>query len=136
MSLINKRYANYYNTKNCLTGHVFEKRYYDKLIDSPKGLLEVSRYIHLNPVDAKMVRFPHHYRWSSYLYYSKKLPIQHDFVNLHPILDLFQGSDGREKGEVLQVCVRGKRCRGTKGDDIVVDFYARKVSQANEHKGY
>ena len=28
MSLINKRYANYYNTRYRLTGHVFEKRFY------------------------------------------------------------------------------------------------------------
>jgi len=46
MAFINKRYANYYNTKYCLTGHVFEKRYYDKVIEDKEGMLEVSRYIH------------------------------------------------------------------------------------------
>ncbi len=43
MSQINKRYANYYNTKYRITGHVFEKRFYDKLIDDKVGMLEVSR---------------------------------------------------------------------------------------------
>ncbi|WP_230459066.1 transposase [Terrilactibacillus tamarindi] len=55
MSLINKHHANYYNTRYHLTGHVFEKRYYDNMIDSGTGMLEVSRYIHLNPVQAGMV---------------------------------------------------------------------------------
>lgn len=32
-------------------------------------LLEVSRYIHLNPVEANMVRSPKDYRWSSYRSY-------------------------------------------------------------------
>ncbi|WP_174614748.1 transposase [Virgibacillus ihumii] len=61
MSLINKRYADYYNTKNRITGHVFEKRYYDKLIGTKQGMLEVSRYIHLNPVDADMVNHAQNY---------------------------------------------------------------------------
>nr|WP_306807537.1 transposase [Cytobacillus gottheilii] len=46
MSLVNKRYATYYNTKYNLTGHVFEKRYYDKIITNKQGMLEVSKYIH------------------------------------------------------------------------------------------
>lgn len=69
MSLINKCYADYYNTKNNLTGHVFEKRYYDKVIPYKQGMLEVSRYIDLNPVEAKMVAKPEAYRWGSYHYY-------------------------------------------------------------------
>jgi hypothetical protein len=34
---MNKRYANYYNTRYRLTGHVFEKRYYGKWIDNDSG---------------------------------------------------------------------------------------------------
>ncbi len=69
MSLLNKRYANYYNTRYRLTGHVYEKRYYSKIVDSKEGMLEVSRYIHLNPVEARMVRAPEQYPWSSYHYF-------------------------------------------------------------------
>ncbi|AGK55906.1 REP-associated tyrosine transposase [Bacillus sp. 1NLA3E] len=66
MAFINKRYANYYNTKYRITGHVFEKRFYDSIIEDKEGMLEVSRYIHLNPVEAKMVKKPENYPWSSY----------------------------------------------------------------------
>jgi putative transposase len=93
MSLINKRYANYYNTRYRLTGHVFEKRYYDKVIDSVTGMLEVSRYIHLNPCDAGMVRRPGEYKWSSYRFYIRNghTSIPH-FMNINVLLDYFTGS--------------------------------------------
>ncbi len=32
-----------------MCGHVFEKQFYDKMIEGKEGMLEVSRYIHLNP---------------------------------------------------------------------------------------
>ncbi|MGY0691388.1 REP-associated tyrosine transposase [Virgibacillus sp. FSP13] len=92
MSLINKRYANYYNTKYRLTGHVFEKRYYDKMIDSNIGMLEVSRYIHLNPVKAGMVVQAERYRWSSYRYYLHTS--SHKPLNMNVILDSFSGNQG------------------------------------------
>lgn len=91
MSLINKRYADYYNTKNRLSGHVFEKRYYDKIIPSNKGVLKVSKYIHLNPVVAKMVEKPEMYEWSSYRYYLHTL--SYSQLNMGVILDCFSGNE-------------------------------------------
>ncbi|SDQ20304.1 REP-associated tyrosine transposase [Virgibacillus salinus] len=97
MSLLNKRYADYYNTKNSITGHVFEKRYFDKIIYSNEDMLEISRYIHLNPLKAGMVKTPESYRWSSYRYYlyTKKSAL----LNSDVILDSFSGSvtEKREK---------------------------------------
>ncbi|GAA0432135.1 hypothetical protein GCM10008983_05890 [Lentibacillus halophilus] len=95
MSLINKRYADYYNTKNRITGHVFEKRYYDKVIASKQGMLEVSRYIHLNPVDANMVRQPQSYPWSSYRYYMHTS--RHPLLNMAIILDYFSGDEWEKR---------------------------------------
>ncbi|WP_186579994.1 transposase [Aquibacillus kalidii] len=69
MAIINKRYANYYNSKYELTGHVFEKRFFDKIISDELGMLEVSRYIHLNPVVAGVVDRPEDYYWSSYRFF-------------------------------------------------------------------
>ena len=96
MGLINKRYANYYNTKYRLTGHVFEKRFYDKLIDDKEGMLEISRYIHLNPVAAKMVKQPEHYPWSSYRFYDNPPSIPFGFINIEKILDYYEGT-GQER---------------------------------------
>ncbi|WP_108668971.1 transposase [Peribacillus acanthi] len=74
MAFINKRYANYYNTKYKLTGHVFEKRYFSDPIEDRKGMFEVSRYIHLNPCRANIVTIPSTYEWSSYSMYTELSP--------------------------------------------------------------
>ena len=59
-------YASNYNIKYKLTGHLFENRYTACLIEDERYFLEVSRYIHLNPVKAQMVRSPLDYEYSSY----------------------------------------------------------------------
>lgn len=59
-------YAANYNIKYKLTGHVFENRYTAQIIEDERYFLEVSRYIHLNPVKAQMVRSPLDYEYSSY----------------------------------------------------------------------
>src|SRR6185295_6439746 len=48
------------------TGHLFEKRYYPVLVDTDAYLLELLRYVHLNPVRARIVLDPSTYPWSSH----------------------------------------------------------------------
>lgn len=62
-------YAKYYNKKYNYIGHLFQDRYYSELIENDAQMLEASRYIHLNPVRAKMVEKPDIYQWSSYSMY-------------------------------------------------------------------
>lgn len=59
-------YAEEYNYRHHYTGHLFEGRYTAQLIEDETYFLEASRYIHLNPVKAKMVREPLDYEYSSY----------------------------------------------------------------------
>ncbi len=59
-------YAEEYNHRHHYTGHLFEGRYTACLIKDDRYFLEVSRYIHLNPVKAQMVREPLAYKYSSY----------------------------------------------------------------------
>jgi putative transposase len=63
---INSTYTGYFNRKYDRVGHLFQGRYKGILIDRESYLLEVSRYVHLNPVRAKMVEMPEEYEWSSY----------------------------------------------------------------------
>lgn len=69
MKKLNSRYAIYFNKRHRFVGHVFQGRYGAELIGSKNYQLEVNRYIHLNPVEAKMVVSPEKYRWSSYSAY-------------------------------------------------------------------
>jgi hypothetical protein len=50
-------------------GHLFQGRYKAILCDKDNYLLELSRYLHLNPVRAKVVKDPGEYHWSSYAAY-------------------------------------------------------------------
>ena len=60
------KYAMYYNHRHSYKGHVFEDRYKSCLVETDEYFLQTSRYIHLNPVKAKMTEHPEDYKWSSY----------------------------------------------------------------------
>jgi REP element-mobilizing transposase RayT len=48
-------YAQYFNRRHRRTGHLFENRYKSILCDEDNYLLALIRYIHLNPIRAKIV---------------------------------------------------------------------------------
>ncbi|MBM4043421.1 MAG: hypothetical protein FJ290_33455 [Planctomycetes bacterium] len=59
-------YAGYFNRRHERSGHVFQGRFKAVLVEGQGHWLEVSRYVHLNPVRAGLVRRPEDWRWSSY----------------------------------------------------------------------
>nr|WP_231480036.1 transposase [Rossellomorea vietnamensis] len=63
---IHSNYAKYFNKRYDYIGHVFQDRYYAKLIKNWKQMLDTSSYIHLNPVRSRCVNIPEDYIWSSY----------------------------------------------------------------------
>jgi putative transposase len=65
-------YATYFNNRRKLSGHLFQGRYKAILIDEKRYLAELSRYLHLHPVKARLVRKPEEYQQSSYLAYILK----------------------------------------------------------------
>ncbi|MBC7194547.1 MAG: transposase [Caldisericia bacterium] len=69
MKILNFRYSLYYNFKYFRKGHLFSDRFKSYYINNEGYLLNVSRYIHLNPVEANIISNPEGYRWSSYIYY-------------------------------------------------------------------
>ena len=70
MQHINGAYTTYFNTKRERSGHLFQGRYKAILVEADEYAKELSRYIHLNPVRAAMVKTPEEYRWSSCQYYT------------------------------------------------------------------
>ncbi len=66
MQNINTSYTVYANKRHRRAGHLFQGRYKAFIVDKESYLLELGRYIHLNPVRAGIVRRPGDYRWSSY----------------------------------------------------------------------
>lgn len=69
MHFISGSYTTYFNKKRNRSGHLFQGRYKAILIDRDSYLLELSRYIHLNPVKTHIVEKPEDYIYSSYAAY-------------------------------------------------------------------
>jgi REP element-mobilizing transposase RayT len=63
------RYTRRYNQRYRKSGHLFQGRYKAILCDRDSYLMELIRYLHLNPVRAGMVSDPGKYRWSSHRAY-------------------------------------------------------------------
>lgn len=66
MRQLNGVYTQNLNRNHGRVGHVFQGRYKALLVQKDSYLLELSRYIVLNPVRAGMVRSAKDWRWSSY----------------------------------------------------------------------
>ena len=66
MQSVGRRYVQYFNRQYRRSGTLWEGRYRSCLIQAEDYLLEVYRYIELNPVRARMVAGPGDYPWSSY----------------------------------------------------------------------
>jgi putative transposase len=69
MQILQFRYTRNYNIKYKKWGHLFQGRYKAILCEKDSYFLELSAYIHLNPVRAGLVERPQQYPWSSYRFY-------------------------------------------------------------------
>lgn len=67
------RYTRWINKREKRTGHLFQGRYKAILIDTDNYLLELIRYIHLNPVRSNMTNTPEDFPWSGHNAYLGKV---------------------------------------------------------------
>jgi len=77
-------YANWFRIKYKLVGSVFQSRYRSIIVEDESYLLQVSRYIHLNPLRAEIVKEPENFEWSSYRLY--KEDIENDLIDKNLLL--------------------------------------------------
>jgi REP element-mobilizing transposase RayT len=66
MHALNGHYAKAFNRRHGVSGHLFEKRFSAVPAESNWHLLELCRYVVLNPVDAGLCAHPREWPWSSY----------------------------------------------------------------------
>ena len=66
MRRLNGVYSQWFNRRHGRVGHVFQGRYKAILVDKENYLLELCRYIVLNPVRAKIAATAEDWQWSSY----------------------------------------------------------------------
>jgi len=96
MQWLNVSYAAYFNRKRRRNGHLFQGRFKAILIDADEYRKELSRYVHLNPVRAKIVSTPAQYAWSSYRAFIGKVKAP-EFLQAEWLLSNFGG--GRKEAK-------------------------------------
>ncbi len=66
MQHLNGVYTQWFNRRHARSGHLVQGRFKSIVVEKESYLLELARYVVLNPVRAKMVRSARDWRWSSY----------------------------------------------------------------------
>jgi putative transposase len=84
-----------YNRSVGRDGPLFRGRYKAILIEADAYLLQVSRYIHLNPTEAKIVKHPANFKWSSYNHYMNAE--ESSWVHTSFILNFFDNEKNYEE---------------------------------------
>ena len=66
MQQLNGHFAMGFNRKHGERGHLFEERYHSVLVEADAHLIELYRYVALNPVRAGLCSRPETWPWGSY----------------------------------------------------------------------
>ena len=107
------RYTRNFNLKYRIWGHLFQGRYKAIICDKDTYFLEISAYIHLNPVRAGLVKTLADYPWSSYPSYlgMEKKPI----ADLDHVLTQFSDKKGAARRK-YDLFVRSRLAQGHRDD--------------------
>jgi putative transposase len=90
MQYLKGQYAQWFNAVVGREGALFERRFWSRIALTEAYVLELSRYIVLNPVRAGLARRPDEWPWSSYTA-TVGLDGIPDFLTVNGVLDVFGG---------------------------------------------
>lgn len=96
MYRLHSLYAHRFNRRHGRIGHTFNNRYKSRIIVDDAYLLEATCYVHLNPVDARLVAHPRDYLWSSYRQYVEP-PRRNQLIDPNPVLSLLTNDHVRSR---------------------------------------
>lgn len=106
MRQLNGVYTQYFNRQHNRVGHVFQGRYKAILVEKDSYLLELSRYVVLNPIRAGMIKNIDEWHWSSYLITIGKLQPP-DWLEVDWLLSQFGLQRKRAKGRYIDFVREG-----------------------------
>ncbi|MFZ7121419.1 MAG: REP-associated tyrosine transposase [Eubacteriaceae bacterium] len=143
MKRINIKYAMHYHRVHQTVGHVFQDRYKSEVIKTEDYMMKVIRYVHMNPVKAKIVDTPLDYKWSSYQLFignPKKLnkeivaSVKNYFQNKHDSFITFH--DKEEQQEYLEIKEDLEQYRLDRAQNIIEKYCTKYgIIEAKELKG-
>jgi len=88
MRQLNGDYAGYFNRRHRRLGPLMQGRYKSVLVEGSGHWLELSRYVHLNPVRAGLCKRPEDWNWSSYRAYYRPA-LRPDWLDCRTVLSEF-----------------------------------------------
>jgi REP element-mobilizing transposase RayT len=91
MRQLDGHYTQKFNKKYARVGPLMQGRYKAVLVEQDSYSLQLSKYIHLNPVEAKIVKTPEEFLWSSYAAFIGKSETP-DFLKTNWLLSQFNKS--------------------------------------------
>jgi putative transposase len=139
MQNVSLRYTKWINSTQERTGHVFQGRYKALLIDADSYLLELVRYVHLNPVRAGFVASVDDWPWTGHHAYLGKETLP--WLTTEWVLSLLSQDIGHAREAYFSFLQDGLRegrradfhsgtCEGRLlGDDDFVDAVLERASQ-------
>jgi putative transposase len=139
MRQLNGVYTQAFNKRYNRTGHLFQGRYKAILIQKDSHLLEVCRYVVLNPVRARMVDLPEQWNWSSYRATGGKTK-PHSCLTIDWVLGQFSKKRDKARGEYRQFVKWGigkdSLWNEVKGQTLLGedDFVSGLVDHLSRHK--
>jgi len=132
MKALHTAYAVAFNRRHGRPGPLFQGRYRALLVDPDGSLLALVRYIHLDPVAARLAARPEDYRWSSHSLYLRETPA---WLSAHDVLGRL-GDTRTASRKAFQRFVSGPVSVGYSPDAPLLgavagdDGFARKVLSA------
>jgi len=93
---VNQRYTMYYNRRYKTVGHLFQGRYKAILCDRERYLLALLKYIHYNPLRAKIAESLGQYPWSSHQAFFTKTE-RSELLDTDLVLRMFSENKGRAR---------------------------------------
>lgn len=107
MRQLNGVYTQAFNRRHGRVGHVLQGRFKSILVEKESHLLELARYVVLNPVRANMVRYARQWKWSSYRATTGQTPSS-EFLTTEWILSQFHGNVDRAHRAYRQFVKEGR----------------------------
>ncbi len=117
MRHFNVAYTGYFNRQHLRVGHLYQGRFKAIVVEADSYLVELSRYVHLNPIRVmsfrgrtvkEKLRYLMGYRWSSLGGYVREADRQ-GFVHYARVLEYVGGDNERGRGAYARLAEEGVR---------------------------
>lgn len=119
---VSSSYVLWYNRKHERCGHLFQERFKSEAVETDSYFLTVLRYIHQNPLKAKIVSEVAAYKWSSYREYTERAQIVDRKYALNMFSDKYDEAIARFSQYLREI-----------NNDVCLEIPAIRVHVSDDH---